>query len=481
MSAKKVLLFGSGLVARSVLTYFAKQPSFSVTMASSDREALEKIKGEFPKDVQFVAVDVNDRSMCTQLIGAADIVISLLPPPLHPTVAEYCLEVGRDLVTSSYLNPTVTAMNARAEEKKVAILFELGLDPGIDHVATLKIVDEIRAKGGRIKSMFSFCGGLVSPESVDNPLCYKFTWSPIGVFRALLNDATYLEHGKTVTVKARDLLYSSRPYTVNNALNIAFFPNRDSLKYRSLYKIDEAKTVIRGTFRYKGFAEIIAAFQELGMLAETPTVHFTWPQHILAATAKSKLSSSILTKNELKYLQAKFPGIDFDKLRMDRVLGAVTSHKLWTGLTKDAILQRVSLVLEGLDHFGFLTNAFKLDAKKSVLENFVDTLTPQLALKPTDADTVVMTIKFEVEYPDYRREEVLFQFITTGEKGGMSAMGRTVGTSTAIGAKLIADGTIKRKGVFGPFTPDVYGPVFEEMVREGLVPRHTVRSFKAKL
>ena len=183
------------MVARSVLIYFAKQPSFSVIMASSDRPSLDKIQIDFPKNVTCVLADINDKSTCSQLVTNSDIVISLLPPPLHPTVAGYCLDIGRDLVTSSYLNPEISALNAKAVDKNVAILFELGLDPGIDHVATLKIIDEIRQKGGKIKSMVSFCGGLVSPECVDNPLGYKFTWSPLGVFRALFNDATYLANG----------------------------------------------------------------------------------------------------------------------------------------------------------------------------------------------------------------------------------------------------------------------------------------------
>jgi len=129
-SAKRVLLFGSGLVARSVLTYFAKQPAFAVTMASSDRDSLDRIKSDFPDKIRYVLADINDKKTCSQLVSSSDIVISLLPPPLHPTVAQYCLEEGRDMVTSSYLNPDISALDAKAREKNLTVLFELGLDPG---------------------------------------------------------------------------------------------------------------------------------------------------------------------------------------------------------------------------------------------------------------------------------------------------------------------------------------------------------------
>lgn len=481
MTSKRVLVFGSGLVARAVLVYFTKQPGYEVIMASADRATLDKIGAEFTKNLKCVAVDINDRKTCAELVSQSDVVLSLLPPPLHPKVVEYCLEVGRDLVTSSYLTPEIMALNERAKQKGVSILFELGLDPGIDHVATLKIIDDIRKKGGKIKSMYSFCGGLISPDCVDNPLAYKFSWSPLGAFRALLNDATFLENGQKVTVKAKDLLYAAKPFNVNNALNVIYYPNRDSLKYQEIYNLKEAKTVVRGTFRYKGFAEIIAAFQELGLLADVKATHSNWRDHINSHVSKSKLNKSILSKNDVKYLQEKFPGIDYIKLRFEQILGAVTSHKIWQTYTKDAILARMALILDGLEHFGFLTDKMQLDAKKSVLENFVDTLLPFLTLKPEDTDSILMTIKFEVEYPDFRAEDIVFQFVTNGEKQGHSAMSRTVGTSAAIGAKLLVDKKIVRKGVYGPFTEDVYTPVYEEMVREGLVPKYVVKSFKPKL
>lgn len=480
--SKRILLFGSGMVTKSVLLYFNKYPNFALTIVSSDKVGLKSLEDNIKGNFSYVFADVHDKTNCQDLVGKHDLVISLLPAPLHPLVAQFCLDTGKHLVTASYLSAEMQPFAEKAKQKGLSFLFELGLDPGIDHIVTLKIIDDIRKKNGIVKKMHSFCGGLVSPDCVDNPLGYKFSWSPMGVFRALSNDAIYMENGVEIKVKAAELLYTAREFTVNNALNLVYYPNRDSLKYRKLYNIMEAKTVLRGTFRYKGFCEIIAAFQELGLLKETKTESSSWQTYINNFVNKARLNKSMLSNMEVKYIQEKFPGIDYSKIKFVKILGAITSNKIWKTFTKDTILAKIYLIMDGLDFFGFLTCDFKLNSEKTVLENFIDTLTPFLTMKPADTDSIIMTIKFDVEYPKtFISEEIIFQMVMNGEKNGMTAMARTVGTPSAIGAKLILDGTIAQRGLFGPFTADVYTPIYEEMVKEGLISNYKKREFKPKL
>ena len=481
---KRVLLFGSGLVSKPVLIYFAGFDGYKVTVVTNDIKAGQALVADFQGKADMVLANVEDREACLKIVKEHDIVLSLLPATLHPIVADYCLEAGKHMITTSYLNPVIEKKSEVVTRKNLTFLNEVGLDPGIDHIVTLKMVDEVRKRGGKVRSLYSYCGGLVTPDCIDNPLGYKFSWSPLGVFRALGNDARYLNDNKTVIVPGADLLYNAEEFNVNNALNIVKYPNRDSLKYKDLYGISEAENLYRGTFRYKGFCEIIAAFKDLGFLDEAKVAsnRATWLQVAKSATVSVDTNKLLFTPNEakelLEELTRNYPGaIDEAKL-----LAKITENSYWRTLSKEKAIDRIKMITEALIFFNFLDNTHPLDPSKSYLENFIDRITPFMTLKQTDSDSVIMTIILEAVYGNTQiHEDIKFQMIINGDKGGLSAMSKTVGFPIAIASKLVLDGKIHRRGVIGPFTPDINTPIYQELVRMNLISQYTVRQFKPKL
>lgn len=184
------------------------------------------------------------------LIQESDLVISLLPYTLHASIAEKCIQHGRNMVTASYISPEMKLLHTRAQEAGITILNECGLDPGIDHLLAMECFDQIKSNGGKITSFQSFCGGLPAPENADNPLAYKFSWNPRGVIANTLSGAKWLENGDVKELQPGGALMES-PVKVDflKGLNLEGYPNRDSLIYRDVYKISNASTILRGTLR----------------------------------------------------------------------------------------------------------------------------------------------------------------------------------------------------------------------------------------
>ena len=171
-----------------------------------------------------------------------------------------------DVVTTSYISPAIRALEDEIKEAGIVVMNEIGLDPGVDHLYAIKVIDEVHAKGGKVKEFYSFCGGLPAPECSANPLGYKFSWSPRGNLLVLLNSATYLSKGQQVDVPGKDLMSIARPYFISPAYAFVAFPNRNSVPFRETYGIPEAETVMRGSLRYQGFPEFVMALVKLGLL-----------------------------------------------------------------------------------------------------------------------------------------------------------------------------------------------------------------------
>jgi saccharopine dehydrogenase-like NADP-dependent oxidoreductase len=483
-NVKRVLLFGAGMVSKPVVIYFSSFPGYSVTVVANDHKAGEALVKDFKGKAEFVLGSVEDKELCLKLVKSHDIVLSLLPASFHPIVADYCLQAGKNMTTSSYISPELEKNSTPVIQKGLTFLNECGLDPGIDHVVTLKMIEEIRRKGGRIRSLYSYCGGLITPDCIDNPLGYKFSWSPLGVFRALNNNAKYLKDGKVVTVPGKDLLYNAEEFNVNNALNIVRYPNRDSLKYKDLYGIPEAEDVYRGTFRYKGFCEIIAAFKDLGLLQEIPVTsdRNTWRKMLNGALGQIKEIKIPINYKEVSNIFEELTRPYPNSINHEKLLSKITEHPIWKTLSKDKIIDRIKLIAEGLAYFNLLDDSTILDSKKTYLENFLDRAGPLMQLSQNDSDSVIMTIIIEAVYDKTKIvEDYKFQMIVNGEKGGLSAMAKTVGLPLAIASKLILDGKITRTGVIGPFTSDVYSPIYDELVKMKLISQYNTRHFKPKL
>ena len=248
------------------MEYLSRDARHVVTVVSALESEVRGLETMRP-NVNGRVVNVGkDKETMSRLVQDNDLVVSVLPATMHVPIAKQCILHGRPLVTASYVSAEMQALHEDAIQADVPILCEMGLDPGMDHMSAMAVIDSVRDEGGKILSFSSLCGGLPAPEvAADNPLSYKFSWSPAGVMSAAQNDAKYLQDGKIVQVQGSELLSAARPASVFKTLNLEVLPNRDSLPYGKIYGIDKtAHTVFRGTLRYGGWSGSMRAFQRRG-------------------------------------------------------------------------------------------------------------------------------------------------------------------------------------------------------------------------
>ncbi len=258
------LVLGAGLVAGPVIEYLSRRGGNKIVLASHIMAEAEGF-ADGRKNVRPVHLDVHDEAALDRLISRADLVISLVPPPLHPLVARACVQARTHFVSASYQTPEMLGLSAQAKAAGICILNEIGLDPGIDHLSAVQIIDDVHAKGEQVESFISWCGGLPAPAHNDNPLGYKFSWQPKGAILVLLNEAAYLRAGQKIIVEGKDLMDRAVPITIAG-LELECYPNRNSVTYRDIYGIGDVQNLLRGTLRYQGFCQILALAKTLGLM-----------------------------------------------------------------------------------------------------------------------------------------------------------------------------------------------------------------------
>jgi saccharopine dehydrogenase (NADP+, L-glutamate forming) len=264
---KKVLILGAGLVAKPMVEYLLEK-GLRLMLASPMKErADEMIKGNpLGSSLDW---SMADPMLLDRLVEEYDLTVSLLPYKYHTEVARICLKHKKPLVTTSYVQPEMKALDKAARDAGVLFLNEMGLDPGIDHMTAMKIIDYIHLRGGKVEEFYSLCGALPAPEAADNPMKYKFTWSPKGVILASRNSALYLKKGIETYIDAVNLFKDRFNYYFPGIGDLEVYPNRDSISYLNIYDIPEARTIYRGTFRYKGWCETLDAMKSINMLDDT--------------------------------------------------------------------------------------------------------------------------------------------------------------------------------------------------------------------
>jgi alpha-aminoadipic semialdehyde synthase len=421
---KKVLILGAGLVSAPAVEYLSRKNLVTV-VSGIEGEASGLVSKVGRNDVNAETVDVSqDSGRIMELVESSDVVLSLLPAPMHVPVAKMCIGSKTPLVTASYVSEEMQSLDEEAKNASIPILCEMGLDPGMDHMSAMKIIDEVQEDGGYIKSFSSLCGGLPAPEAANNPLRYKFSWSPRGVITAAQNNARYLQEGNVVEVDGQDLLRSAEVADVVPTLSLEQLPNRDSMPYGDIYGISSADTVYRGTLRYAGWSSIIYDFKNNGLLEMDQTL----PEH--ARTWKDVMES-------LKISDAT---VDTKTHECLSWLGAMNEE-----LSDDALSQ------------------------PSIGDAFCSLLQDKLEFGSTERDMVLMRHDFEVTYDDGRAAERKSSLLLDyGDPNGDSSMARTVGLTIAIGAQLVLDGGVSSYGVLLPTTPDIYIPSLSMLKREGL-------------
>jgi len=430
---KHVLVFGAGLVAGPLVQYLLDEAGFQVTVASRTLSKAEALVGDHPrgKAVQFDVA--KDAASLGELVAGADLAVSLLPYIHHVQIAEQCIKHKRHLVTTSYVSDGMRALDGDAKEAGVILLNEIGLDPGIDHMSAQRIIDHVHAGGGEIKSFRSYCGGLPAPEDNDNPLGYKFSWSPRGVVLAGRNDARYLENGHVVQVPNARLFATHYLMWVEGLGDFEAYPNRNSLPYIEIYGIPETDTMYRGTLRNLGWCDVLQKLNQLGYfgLEERPDL----------------------------------PGKTFRQV-MAELIGKAGTDDLKAGLAAFLNLSPTSGVMMTLEWLGLLEDAPVSD-KNTLLDVLADQMLVKMNYREGERDLVVLVHEFVAVYPD-REERISSTLIATGDPGGKTAMARTVGLPAAIGTRMILEGEIALTGVHIPVLPEIYEPVLAELEQQSI-------------
>jgi len=264
---KNILILGAGLSTASLIEYLLRHASegqWNLTVADIDIETAREKLGDHPHGTA-VLLDIFNESQTAELISGADLVISMLPARFHPMVAAACLEAGKSMITASYVSPEMKRLDYQAKSRKLLFLNELGVDPGIDHMSAMRIIDRIHGQGGKILSFRSYTGGLIAPDSDNNPWNYKFTWNPRNVVLAGQGTASFIRNGEIKYIPYHQLFRRTFKTTVANLGEFDVYANRDSLSYRDFYNLPDIPTLIRGTIRKAGFCEAWDIFVQLGM------------------------------------------------------------------------------------------------------------------------------------------------------------------------------------------------------------------------
>ncbi len=430
---KQVLILGAGAVARPAVGYLLEKEGLEVVVASRTPGKAEALVAGHPGG-RAVALDAEDASMLERTISAADIIVSLLPWTLHPVIAELCLACGKHMVTTSYVKEEMQAMDREARDKGLIFLNEVGVDPGLDHMSAMQIIDAVRAEGGRIDSFFSYCGGLPALESNNNPLGYKFSWSPEGAMLAATNDGRYMEHGKVYEVPGRDLFKHYWLKSIPDAGVLEAYVNRDALPYLKIYGIEDASGIYRGTLRNVGYCETWDCIKQLGLL-----------------------------NRKMKF--------DFDEVTPREVLANIVNcpeTNVRAGVAAYLKIPEHSLTLKKLEWLGLLSDRKLRIGTASVFEMFAYTLKSRLVYDEGEVDLLVMHHEFEAIYPDQPRQRIQSTLIDRGDTEGDSSMSRTVGYPAGISASLVAEDRIAQRGVLRPVSAEIYRPVLAECERLGI-------------
>lgn len=488
---KNILLLGAGKSATVLIDYLKKlaaEKNYSLTIADADYNTAAAKAGVQPH-VQAVQLNLDDETARKQLIKLSDIVISLMPPALHYTVAIDCLELHKNLLTASYIDDATKALANEAKQKGLLFLYEMGLDPGIDHMSAMQIIDDIHAQGGKITSFKSHCGGLVAPESDDNPWHYKISWNPRNVVMAGKAGATYLNKGHKIT-EAYEQLFSAYNLVVLPTKDVlAFYPNRDSLSYIDTYHLKDVSTFIRTTLRYPefnlGWKNIIdlkltnedKIYDTNGMsLDRFFQIHFAangyteWLDNLIIGKLR-------ITKTTIqKFLDnAKAEGLDVDNceapdddtmfvneqgelrtIKYDELDEAEAAENA-KNMDETAISLKQLLYLGMADKETIINKGLcsAADVMQFVLEE-------KLVLKPHDKDMIVMLHEFEYELNGKKHwRKSLLKLI--GENSVHTAMAKTVGLPLGIAANLILSGVITETGLHIPILPSIYEPVLQQL------------------
>ncbi len=432
---KKILIIGAGRSAASLIAYLlekAKKNNWVVKVVDRDEALAKRRVGDHPAG-QAEAFSAEDADKRQKLITESDLVISMLPATMHIDVASDCVELGVHLITPSYVTKEMKALDVAARQKGILLLNEMGVDPGIDHMSAMQIIHRLRAEGAEIKRFESFTGGLVAPESDDNPWHYKFSWNPRNVVMAGQGGtAQFLHNHKLKYIPTHKIFDRYKSIDVPGYGSFDGYANRDSLSYRKVYGLEKVPTIYRGTLRGKGFCEAWSVFVQLGITTEDFEVEsdgMTYREFI----------NAFLMYDETKPVE--------EKLQEYLGLSNEVMDKLkWLGIFDDRVI--------GLDRA----------TPAAILQKLLE---EKWELSDNDKDMIVMWHRFDYLLNGVEKE-LHSSLVHIGRDRNFTAMSDTVGWPMAVAAELILDGSIDETGVQLPILPGVYEPILHALEKLGV-------------
>lgn len=436
---RNVLIIGAGRSASSLIQYLlnkSETENLHVTIADL-RLAQAQKRTQNHKNATPIALDIQNENQRKNEIQKADIVISMLPAQMHFEVAKDCIIFKKHMVTASYISNDMQSLHEQAFENNLVFMNEIGLDPGIDHMSAMQVIDQIKNKGGKMILFESFCGGLVAPESDTNLWNYKFTWAPRNVVLAGQGGtAKFIQEGTYKYIPYNKLFRRTEFLEVEDYGKFEAYANRDSLKYRSIYGLDDILTLYRGTIRKVGYSKAWNMFVQLGMTDDSYVID----------------DSETISYREFINLFLPYHPTDSVEIKMRMQLGIEQDDIMWDKLLELDLFNSKKIV--------GLKNATPAQILEKILHD-------SWALQPNDKDMIVMYHKFGYEL-NGKKVQIDSKMVCIGEDQNYTAMAKTVGLPVAIATLLILNNKITTPGVQLPINKEVYEPILKELENFGI-------------
>lgn len=435
---KKIVIFGAGRSSTSLIEYLlsiAEEQNLLITLLDYNEElAKSKINNHKFGEAHFI--DANNPNERLKFIKESQLVISMLPAHMHLGIVKDAIHEKVHVITPSYVTEEIRSLNADAKNNDVLILNEMGLDPGIDHMSAKKIIDEIEDNGGKLTGFESFTGGLVAPESDDNPWNYKFTWNPRNVVLAGQGGAAkFIQEGKYKYIPYNKLFRRTEIIEIEGYGKFEGYANRDSLRYRSVYGLNEIPTMYRGTLRKIGFCRAWNVFVQLGLTDDSYVIE----------------GSENMTNRDFINSFLAYNPHDSVELKLRHYLGIEQDDYIWEKLVWLGLFEDKKIGLK---------NATPAQILQKILQN-------KWSLREEDKDMIVMWHKFNFSQKGVDKE-IRSHMVYIGKDNKFTAMSDTVGLPLGIAAKLLLSGKIKNRGVKLPIEREIYLPVLSELEQLGI-------------
>ena len=436
---KNILIIGAGKSSSYLIKYLLEK---------SNNESLRLMIGDIctenadlmiqdHKNAKSILLDVFNLEQRQKLIKKSDLVISMLPARFHVEVAKDCISFGKHMVTASYISNEMKALDKAAKEKGLVFMNEIGVDPGIDHMSAMQIIDQIKGIGGKMLLFESFTGGLVAPENDNNLWNYKFTWNPRNVVLAGQGGAAmFIQEGTYKYIPYHKLFRRTEFLNINGSGNYEAYANRDSLKYRSIYGLDGIPTMYRGTIRKVGFSRAWNIFVQLGMTDDSYTIQ----------------NSESMSYRDFVNLFLAYSPSDSVELKLRSYLKIDQDDLMWAKLIELDLFNPTKKIK--------LKNATPAQILQKILED-------SWTLEEKEKDMIVMQHLFGYEI-NGEKKQIESSLVVKGENQNYTAMAKTVGLPVAIAALKILQGEIKTPGVQLPISKEVYEPILKELKEHGV-------------